>query len=104
MQIMNATNYSNSKQNQPNFGMVLNFTPTAKRKIGKKDFASLVEEVRPWITKGGHNPIVKGTSVDDTCMMITLAVEEGLNKAQRTLYNDANAVREALKKIFDFLN
>lgn len=60
MQVMNVTNYSNSKQNQPNFGMVLDFEPQVIERLGKDAFQSLQTEVAGLVTVDKCNPTVKG--------------------------------------------
>jgi len=97
MQIMNITNYSNSKQNQPAFGMVLDFTPATIKRIGIRNFEQLARDVKPWVTEGdAYELTVKGTTKRKGDVL--LSTEDGCSKAQTTCFATVDSIRRYLKK------
>ena len=103
MKIMNTTNYSTQKQNQPNFGMVLDFTPEAIKTIGKRNFQRLAREVEDLITKdGGLELTVKGSTKGVGKGELSLSADEETTKAQNScMYQDVKAY---LHKFNDFFS
>lgn len=103
MQITNVTNYSTQKQKQPNFGMVLDFTPEVIESIGKRRFGRLKKEVKPWITKGVETELeVKGVSLAKD--EVLLSTEAGSTKAQDSCVAEYGDLKAYLKKFNDFFS
>ncbi len=101
---MQVTNYSNSKQNQPNFGMVLDFTPEAIKALGKRNFKKLAGEVKDLVTKGDEFELtVKGSKLDDGGIL--LSVDEGIAlKAENSCMAFYKDVKAYLYKFNNFFS
>lgn len=102
MQITNVTNYSAKKQNQPAFGMKLDFTPEIIATIGEKDFQKLAQRVKGLVTELDRCELtVKGQKIPDKDAVL-LSADDGCSKVETKCSADSGLIEAYLRKINSF--